>query len=51
MMVFMEKIDPPRPVSLHGEEQVKLLAEQLSDDRWIKNLIDGLSGILRDVRH
>jgi hypothetical protein len=29
-----------------------LIAESLAnDDRWVKNLIDGLAGILRDVKH
>jgi hypothetical protein len=48
MMVYQEKIAPP---ARHppDEEQMKLNAESLArDDRWVKNLIDGLAGILRD---
>jgi hypothetical protein len=51
MKVYQEKIAPPaRPPP--NEEQMKLIAESLArDDRWVKNLIDGLAGILRDVKH
>ncbi len=52
MKMFMERIDPPPPpVPLHDEEQIKLIAEKVTDDRWVKSLIDNLSGILRDVKH
>jgi hypothetical protein len=53
MMIFMEKIDLPQPlVQVTDEEIVSKLAERLAqDDRWVKNLIDGLAGILRDVKH
>ncbi len=50
MIVFMEKIAPP-PTAV-AEEAVRKLAERLvAEDRWVKNLIDGLAGILRDVKH
>jgi hypothetical protein len=50
MMVYQEKIPPP-PDSTPDEEQMKVIAESLAnDDRWVKNLIDGLAGILRDVK-
>ena len=52
MMIFTEKIERPPPLPLTNEEQIKLIAESLaSDDRWIRNLIDGLAGILRAVKH
>lgn len=52
MMISMEKIEPPPRLPLTNEEQMKLIAESLaSDDRWIRNLIDGLAGILRAVKH
>jgi hypothetical protein len=52
MMIFTEKIERPPPLPLTNEEQMKLIAESLaSDDRWIRNLIDGLAGILRAVKH
>ena len=48
MIVFMEKIAlPPTTVD---EEAVRKLAERLVEDRWVKNLIDSLAGILRDVK-
>jgi hypothetical protein len=51
MVVYQEKIAPP-PALAPDEEQVKLIAESLArDDRWVKNLIDGLAGILREVKH
>lgn len=51
MIVFMEKVDPP-PMASIDEEEVRKLAEILvKEDRWVKNLIDALAGILRDVRH
>jgi hypothetical protein len=50
MMVYQEKIPPPLDPP-PDEEQMKLIAESLAnDDRWVKNLIDGLAGILRDVK-
>jgi hypothetical protein len=52
-MIFMEKIEPPAPlVQVADEEITSKLAERLAqEDRWVKNLIDGLAGILRDVKH
>src|SRR5438045_1700122 len=49
--VYVEKIDPPTPLSpLSSEEQLTLKLEELaSDDRWVKNLIDGLAGAIRDL--
>jgi hypothetical protein len=50
MMVYQEKIPPP-PDPTPDEEQMKVIAESpANDDRWVKNLIDGLAGILRDVK-
>jgi hypothetical protein len=51
MMVYQEKIAPP--ANSRRDEETKLIAESLvrDDDRWVKNLIDGLAGILRDVKH
>ena len=50
MIVFTEKIAPPPPGIDTDEETVRKLAENLvQDDRWVKNLIDGLTGLLRDV--
>jgi hypothetical protein len=47
-MIYQEKIPPPGPLPL-DEDETKLVAESLAnDDRWVKNLIDGLAGILRD---
>jgi hypothetical protein len=50
MIIYQEEIAPP-PALPPDEEQIKLIAESLAgDDRWVKNLIDGLAGILRDVK-
>jgi hypothetical protein len=51
MIIYQEKIAPPADPP-PDEVQIKLIAESLaSDDRWVKHLIDGLAGILRDVKH
>jgi hypothetical protein len=47
MMIYQEKIPPP--VALLAHEEQKHIAQSLAnDDRWVKNLIDGLTGILRE---
>jgi hypothetical protein len=52
MMMLMAKIDPPPPPPLTDDVQLKLKIEALaSDDRWVKDMIDGLAGVLRDVKH
>jgi hypothetical protein len=51
MMVYQEKIAPPL-VPPTDEEQVKLRIESMaSEDRWVKNFIDRLAGVVRDVKH
>ena len=54
MIFFTEKIAPPPPIIavVTDEEQISKLAEDLvQDDRWVKRLIDGLAGVLREVKH
>jgi hypothetical protein len=53
MMVYLEKIDPPMPiVPLTAEDRLKLRREeQASDDIWVKNFIDDLAGVIRDLKH
>ncbi|WP_339026604.1 hypothetical protein WHZ78_15695 [Bradyrhizobium symbiodeficiens] len=52
MMMFIEKDDPQQPLPLTDEDQLKLKTEALArDDRWVKYIIDGLAGALRDVKH
>jgi hypothetical protein len=50
MIILMEKIEPPPALfQVADEETVSKLAERLAqEDRWVKNLIDGLAGILRN---
>jgi hypothetical protein len=48
MMVYQEKIAPPPPPPLTDEEQTNATADE---NRWVKNLIDGLAGTLRNVKH
>jgi hypothetical protein len=43
MMIYLEKIAPPPPLPL-ADEELKL---KINEDRWVKNLIDGLAGTLR----
>jgi hypothetical protein len=51
-MMFIERDDPPPPPPPTDDDQLKLKNEALaSDDRWVKNMIDGLTGVLRDVKH
>jgi hypothetical protein len=48
MMNYQEKTPPP-VAQLVDEAQTKLIAESLADDdRWVRRLIDGLAGILRE---
>jgi hypothetical protein len=54
MMIFMERIDPPQPPVplLTDDEKLRLKAEATDvDDRWVKNFIDHLGGVVRDVKH
>jgi hypothetical protein len=49
MNVFTEETAAP-PTAV-DEDAVRKLAERLvQEDRWVKNLIDGLAGILRDMK-
>jgi hypothetical protein len=49
MMIFLEKIAPPPLLVQVPDEEISKLAERLAqEDRWVKNLIDGLAGILRN---
>lgn len=51
MMVYQEKIAPPL-APLTDEEQMKLRIESRdSEDRWVKNFIDRLAGVVRDMKH
>jgi hypothetical protein len=51
-MMFIEQIDPPPPLPLTYEERLRTKIEALaSDDLWVRNLIDGLAGDLREVKH
>lgn len=50
-MMFIEREDAPPPLLTDGD-QLKLKNDPLaSDDRWVKSIIDGLAGVLRDVKH
>jgi hypothetical protein len=52
MIIYMEKIDPPSPVALLTDEELRLKAETTKiDDRWVKDFIDHLSGVVRDLKH
>ena len=52
MMIYQEKIAPPPAPLTADEEQMKLIAEAIADeDRWVKNFIDRLVGVVRDLKH
>ena len=52
MMIFMEKIEPPSPIPLTDEEQMKVIAEAIANEnRWVADFIDRLAGIVLDPRH
>ena len=51
MMIYQEKIAPPPP-PLSEDEQMKLRMDAMaSEDRWVKNVIDGLAGVIREIKH
>ena len=52
MMVYQEKIAPP--LTPPGEaEQMKLTTDAISSEDvfWIRNFIDRLAGVIRDMKH
>jgi hypothetical protein len=51
MMIFMEKIEPP-PVLQTNEEQLKaiLLDAIENENRWVKNFIDRLAGVVWEIK-
>jgi hypothetical protein len=51
MTVYQERIAPPL-VPLADEEQMKLIKELIADeDRWVKNFVDLLAGVVREITH
>jgi hypothetical protein len=52
MMIYQEKIAPPLPIRLTDDEQMKVIAEAVAEeDRWVKDFIDRLAGLVRDLKH
>jgi hypothetical protein len=53
MTIYMKKIEPPPPlVPLADDEQWQLKMEAIaSEDLWVKNFIDRLAGVARDLKH
>ena len=52
MMIFKEKIEPPPLVPLTDEERLNLKLEELaSDDLWVRNIIEAMAGVIRDMKH
>jgi hypothetical protein len=50
MMISTEKIEPPPPVPLAGDEITKMIAEKLmEEDRWVKDFIQRLAYAIREV--
>jgi hypothetical protein len=51
MMVYQEKIAPPL-APLTDEEQWNLkLAAIASEDLWVRNFIERLAGVVRNMKH
>jgi hypothetical protein len=51
-MHLIEKVEPPAPIPSTDEEQLKLIAGAIgSEDRWVKDFIDRLAGVVRDMKH
>ena len=51
MMIYQEKI-APLLAPLSEEEQMKLITDSIaSEDRWVKNFIERLAGVIRDIKH
>jgi hypothetical protein len=48
MMVYQEKIAPPLPLADEGQTKIRLKATA-DEDRWVKNFIDRLAGVVRDL--
>jgi hypothetical protein len=51
MMIFMESIEPPPPLRPTDEEQLKVILDAIeSENRWVKDFIDRLAGVARDLK-
>jgi hypothetical protein len=51
MMIYQEKIAPPL-VPLTADERTTLRLEAIAnEDRWVKNFIDRLAGVVRASKH
>ncbi len=57
MIMFTETIAPSPPlVPLTDDEQMKLaadlaIANLAQEDRWVKDFIDRLAGVIHDMKH
>jgi hypothetical protein len=56
MMIYRVKIAPPLvPLSDEqqaNDEQMKIIGNSIADeDRWVKNFIDRLAGVVQDLKH
>jgi hypothetical protein len=51
-MIYQEKIAPPSPIPLTDDEQLKVIAETVaSENRWVKDFIDRLAGVVGELKH
>jgi hypothetical protein len=52
MIMFTETIAPPPPLApLTHDEEMKLIADLIQEDRWVKDFIERLAGIIREMKH
>ena len=50
MIIYQEKIAPPR-APLNDDEQKKVRMQAIvSGNRWVENFIGRLAGIIRDIK-
>ena len=52
MIMFTETIAPPPPLApLTDDEQMRLIVNPAQEDRWVKDLIERLTAVIREIKH
>jgi hypothetical protein len=51
MMIYFEKVSPPLAPLTESEQTILRLEAIESEDRWVKDFIDRLAGVVRDFKH
>ncbi len=50
MIIYQEKIEPPRVLVADDQMEWKTIESKDSEGRLVKNVINALTGIIRDLR-